>query len=463
MAKTYNRYTNIRYVIDAPLVALAYLLALVSFNKIPDANDLLFSIIAIILWYVAGSFSKLHKDRRSDKFSEEIVFILYTLLLYGILISSAAFFFRNVFAFTSRLLLTFISILLGLVTIVKYGLRKYLHSDIYKGNLFDRIVLIGATPGALDFYETINKYYYYGYKCLGFLDNDNTQLNGCHYLGQVESLPKILSQQEVDEVIIALPHTSINQIHQCIETCEYYRVKTRIIADFYQYSTAAIQVNNIGLLPVMNVRPLPLDKKENKILKRVFDIFFTVCFFLFLGWWVLPLIAAVIKITSKGPVFFKQERWGLNNEKISCYKFRSMVAEAKETDEEGTYLQTRKRDPRVTRLGYFLRKTNIDELPQFWNVLIGNMSVVGPRPHPTPLNLESMHTVENYMLRHVVKPGITGWAQVNGCRGETKVSGTMQKRVNFDLYYIHKWTFWLDIQIILQTIINFFRGDQDAY
>lgn len=111
----------------------------------------------------------------------------------------------------------------------------------------------------------------------------------------------------------------------------------------------------------------------------------------------------------------------------------------------------------------FLRKTNMDELPQFWNVLLGNMSVVGPRPHPTPLNLESMHTVENYMLRHLVKPGISGWAQVNGYRGETKMPGSMQRRINFDLYYIHRWTFWLDCQIILQTIINIIRGDQNAY
>ena len=140
-----------------------------------------------------------------------------------------------------------------------------------------------------------------------------------------------------------------------------------------------------------------------------------------------------------------------------------MVSNSSDIDRNGFYHQASKDDPRVTMLGAFLRRTNMDELPQFWNVLLGNMSVVGPRPHPTPLNIESMHTVENYMLRHMVKPGITGWAQVNGCRGETRVPGSMQKRVNFDLYYIHRWTFWLDGQIILQTVINIIRGDQNAY
>jgi len=213
----------------------------------------------------------------------------------------------------------------------------------------------------------------------------------------------------------------------------------------------------------VNVGDLPLDKTENILLKRTFDIFFSILFFLFIGIWIFPLIGFLIKITSRGPIFFKQERWGLNNKKIICYKFRSMIKESSDIDEDGKYNQAQKDDPRITLIGRILRKTNMDELPQFWNVLIGNMSVVGPRPHPTQLNLESMETVDNYMLRHKVIPGITGLAQVNGCRGETKTTEDMQRRVNFDLYYIQRWNFWLDLQIIIQTVINIFRGDQNAY
>lgn len=467
MARAYNRYTTIRYIIDAPIVCISYLLAfsLSSGKNLgnPDANMYLFTLIALVVWYVAASFSRLYADRRSNKYSEEIVFIVYSIILFTILLSSVSFFLRNTFEFNSNFFTFFLTILFVFMTFTKYVIRKYLHSAIYQGKLFDNILIVGSTPSALDFYETINKYYYYGYKCVGFLDNDTSMMNGCPYLGKIRNLGPILKEKAIDEVVIALPNTKNEEIQQCIELSDFYATKTRIIPDLYQYASSTVQVNNIGLMPVISIRALPLDKAENRLLKRIFDIFFSAVFFLTLGFWLLPLIALAIKLSSKGPVIFKQERWGLNNEKIICYKFRTMVADSSDIDENGFYHQASKNDPRITWLGTYLRRTNMDELPQFWNVLLGNMSVVGPRPHPTPLNLESMHTVENYMLRHMVKPGISGWAQVNGCRGETKIPGAMQRRVNFDLYYIHRWTFWLDCQIILQTAINVIRGDQNAY
>jgi putative colanic acid biosysnthesis UDP-glucose lipid carrier transferase len=467
MPRSYNRYTLIRYIIDAPVVGLSYLLAL-NFADIQTAfassfNDHLFTFVVLAVWYISTSVSKLYSDRRSNKFSEEIIFILYTLIIFTILLSSVSFFLRHYFKFNAYFFGLLLIILFFFLTLTKYVIRKYLHSAIYQGKLFDNILIVGSTPSALEFYETINRYYYYGYKCLGFLDNENKKLNGCRYYGTIDNLSMVLQTEPVDEVVIALPKKENTYIQKCIEVCDYHSVKTRIIPDFQQYTSAHIQVNSIGLLPVISVRELPLDQWENKLLKRFFDIVFALCFFLILGWWLLPLIGIAIKLTSPGSVIFKQERWGLNNEKIVCYKFRTMIAESEDLDESGNYLQAYRNDPRITRLGNYLRRTNLDELPQFWNVLLGNMSVVGPRPHPTPLNLESMHTVENYMLRHMVKPGITGWAQVNGCRGETKTPGSMQRRINFDLYYIHRWTFWLDCQIILQTIINIFRGDQNAY
>jgi putative colanic acid biosynthesis UDP-glucose lipid carrier transferase len=347
--------------------------------------------------------------------------------------------------------------------ITKYVIRKYLHSAIYQGKLFDNIIIVGSTASAYELYEAINKYHYYGYKCIGFLDNTITKLNGCLYMGKVNNLNTVLKENVVDEVVIALPHKQNDQIRKCLQVCDYFTTKVRIIPDLDQYASSSTQVNSIGLVPVINVKSLPLDKQENRLLKRASDIVFSLAFLLLLGFWLLPLIALLVRLTSKGPAYFKQERWGLNNEKITCFKFRTMAACSTDIDKNGFYNQASKNDTRITKLGYYLRRTNMDELPQFWNVLLGNMSVVGPRPHPTPLNLQSMHTVENYMLRHVVKPGITGWAQVNGCRGETRIPGSMQKRVNFDLYYIHRWTFWLDNQIILQTIINIIRGDQNAY
>lgn len=467
MAKPYNRYTVIRYIIDAPVVGISYLLAtrLSSGQSIvvADKQTSLFVLLSLVLWYIAASITRLYADRRSNKYSEEIIFILYTLALFTILISSASFFLGNNLRFSPGFFPYFLLLLFGMLTLTKYIVRKNVHSAIFQGKLLDNVIIVGATAAGIDFYETINKYYYYGYKCIGFLDNEQKLLNGCPYMGPVDNLSILLKEKRIDEVVIALPDTDADAIQFCVEVCDFYSTKARIIPNLHQYATANIQVNNIGLLPIISVRSLPLDKKENKLLKSSFDIAFSVCFFLFMGWWLLPLIALAIKITSRGPIIFRQERWGHNNEKITCYKFRTMVAESSDTDEEGNFKQAEKSDPRVTWLGSLLRKTNMDELPQFWNVLLGNMSVVGPRPHPTPLNLESMHTVENYMLRHLVKPGITGWAQVNGCRGETKEPGSMQRRINFDLYYIHRWTFWLDCQIILQTVINILRGDQNAY
>lgn len=467
MAKLDNRYTLIRYVIDAPIVGIGYLLSAKATLSQEQADntvsDILLTGLALLVWYLAASFSRLYTDRRSNKYSEEIIFIIYTLIIYTIFLSSVFFFLRNYVRFNAGFFGFFLGFLFVFLSLTKYIVRKYLHAAIYKGQLFDNLLIVGATPAAMEFYETINKYYYYGYKCIGFVDNQQKKMNGCPYFGNTQSLATILKSQKVDEVIIALPNHENAQIQDCIEVCDYLKVKARILPDMQQYSTSAIQVNNIGQLSVMNIRALPLDKLENKILKQSFDILFAVLFFILIGSWLMPLIALAIKLSSKGPIIFKQERWGLNNEKIICYKFRTMVAESEDIGPNGEFNQATKNDPRITRFGNFLRKSNLDELPQFWNVLLGNMSTVGPRPHPTPLNIQVMHTVDNYMLRHIVKPGITGWAQVNGCRGETREPGSMQRRVNFDLYYIHRWTFWLDCQIILQTIINIFRGDQNAY
>ena len=462
-----HKYVLLRYIFDAPIVFCSYLFALyfsgILTSSENNSNNYLFTVVVLAVWYTAASFSRLYADRRSNKFSEEIIFIIYSLILFAILLSSISFFLRSFFTFTTEFFIYLLCTLLILQTIEKYIIRKLLHAAIFQGALYDNILIIGATSAALDFLDTIHRYYYYGYKCIGFLDDEKNELNESEYLGKIDNLSNILKQGTVDEVMIALDSFNSQQIQSCIEICDYYRIKARIVPNVQQYAGASGQVNNIGLLPVINIRALPLDKQENKILKRIFDIVFSLLFFIILGWWLLPLIAFAIKITSKGPAIFKQERWGLNNKKITCYKFRTMVAKEHDVDNNGHYQQATRNDPRVTKLGAFMRSTNMDELPQFWNVLIGNMSVVGPRPHPTPLNIESMHTIENYMLRHIVTPGITGWAQVNGARGETKETGSMQKRINFDLYYIHRWTFWLDSQIILQTIINIFRRDQNAY
>jgi putative colanic acid biosynthesis UDP-glucose lipid carrier transferase len=252
-------------------------------------------------------------------------------------------------------------------------------------------------------------------------------------------------------------------LKQIVSIGEKQGKRIRIIPDYQQFGPRKLQIDSLGSLQIITLRSLPLDIIDNKIWKRTFDIIFSILVITCLFSWLFPVIALIIKLTSKGPIFFKQARWGLNNKSILCYKFRSMVTTSTDVDENGNYQQATKNDPRVTPIGAFLRKTNLDELPQFINVLMGSTSVVGPRPHPVPLNLQSKDCIENYMRRHMVKPCITGWAQVTGFRGETRDPQLMQKRVEADVWYIENWTFLLDLQIILQTLVNMVKGEKNAF
>ena len=464
MKKQQQFLRNISYTLDIIVILIAYLIAK-KFNYNVDLQyfSYPFFFLSIILWFIMSVFSKIYFEKRSNKFAEEMVQMIYHSILFIVSLSSVLFFLNLNHKFPSKFVLVFANILTFLAILSKYAIRKKIHAYLNKCIFYDQVLLVGSTKAAEEFIDAVKKYYYYGYKCIGYIDNQDQLKKECPYLGKLNDLNTILRTTEIDEVFIALPTNENEKIQNCIAICDGLNVKVRILPNLSEFTSSSVYINNIGLLPVVNVGDLPLDKKENRILKRTFDIIFSLLFFIFLGIYLFPLLAIIIKLSSKGPVLFKQERWGLNNKRITCYKFRSMYKESSDIDDEGNYQQAHKNDPRITLIGKILRKTNMDELPQFWNVLIGNMSVVGPRPHPTQLNIQSMELVDNYMLRHMVIPGITGLAQVNGCRGETKTTQDMQKRVNFDLYYIQRWNFWLDLQIIIQTVINIFRGDQNAY
>ena len=464
MKKQQQFLRNISYTLDIFIILIAYLVAKkFSYNIDLQYFSYPFFFLSIVLWFIMSIFSKIYFEKRSNKFAEEMVQMIYHSILFIVSLSSVLFFLNLNHKFPSKFVLVFANILTFLAILSKYAIRKKIHAYLNKGIFYDHVLLVGSTKAAEEFIDAVKKYYYYGYKCIGYIDDQDQLKKDCAYLGNLNDLHTILRTKEIDEVFIALPTGENEKIQNCIAICDGLNIKVRILPNLSEFTSSSVYINNIGLLPVVNVGDLPLDKKENRILKRSFDIVFSLLFFILLGSFIFPLLAIIIKLSSKGPIFFKQERWGLNNKRITCYKFRSMYKESSDLDEDGNFQQAQKDDPRITLIGKILRKTNMDELPQFWNVLIGNMSVVGPRPHPTQLNIQSMELVDNYMLRHMVIPGITGLAQVNGCRGETRTTEDMQKRVNFDLYYIQRWNFWLDLQIIIQTVINIFRGDQNAY
>ena len=215
----------------------------------------------------------------------------------------------------------------------------------------------------------------------------------------------------------------------------------------------------LGEVPILYIREEPLRQIENRLGKRLFDIVFSSLFLLIFFPFIFLVVATIIKITSPGPIFFRQKRNGLNGKEFYCYKFRSMKVNA-----QADTMQAVKDDPRKTKFGDFMRKTNIDELPQFINVLLGDMSVVGPRPHMLKHTEEYSELINRYMVRHLIKPGITGWAQVNGCRGETKELYQMEERVRKDIWYVENWTFWLDLRIIWLTVRNMLmRNEKMAY
>ncbi len=298
---------------------------------------------------------------------------------------------------------------------------------------------------------------------MGFLDDSEKKFLNGQYLGKIDELEKVLSRGTVDDVIIALPNYAMDRLENVIKTCERHTTRVRIIPDYFKFVSSKYNVSMFGRFPIITIREDRINELHWRMLKRGFDFGFTTLLYLLIFIWLWPLIALMIKLTSPGPVFFKQERWGRDNKKFITYKFRSMKTDCDTVDEKGKYKQAKKNDPRVTFIGKILRKTSLDELPQFWNVLKGEMSIVGPRPHPTPLNIESKDKIHLYMIRHLVKPGITGWAQVNGYRGETEDASLMQKRIDNDVWYIENWSLWLDVQIVLLTVWRIITGDPNAY
>jgi putative colanic acid biosynthesis UDP-glucose lipid carrier transferase len=219
-----------------------------------------------------------------------------------------------------------------------------------------------------------------------------------------------------------------------------------------------LAVEYYGYVPIISLRTIPLDKVINKRIKHLFDVVFSILVILLLLSWLTPLIALLIKMESRGPVFFKQRRNGLNYKEFYCYKFRSMQLNSKADLE-----QVQRNDPRVTKLGRIIRKFSIDELPQFYNVLLGDMSVVGPRPHMVSHTEMYAKSVDKFMVRHFIKPGITGLAQINGCRGEVENEKDIVNRVKFDIFYLENWSILLDLKIINKTVINTIKGEEKAY
>jgi putative colanic acid biosynthesis UDP-glucose lipid carrier transferase len=466
MIKRLYLNVSVRVLIDFCTLVLAFLLtrdllALKGASFDDPANKWVLGF-SFLCWWYTGITLHLFEDYRNRPFALESIRIMKTIMILGCCLTFLFFYVLKSYAFPRTFTLTYTSLIFVLITVEKFMVKQVM--IYYPGSSIKekKILIVGASQVGLDFYSAVLQNNNSRFQIAGFIDEDKLQYPGAAYLGNLSQLPEVLDRTEIDDVFVALPQWRQKEIREVIGVSEKNAKQVRIIPHVHRSYSRKTQMSLVEGVPVLTLSPTPLDDPAKQRLKRTVDLCFTIILSLLVLSWLCPLIALAVRLTSRGPVLFKQERWGLGNRRIVCYKFRTMYHGCFQTDTHGKYAQARKKDKRITPLGAILRKTSLDELPQFFNVLLGNMSVVGPRPHPTPLNLESGDKVQNYMRRHTVKPGITGWAQVNHLRGETRIPSKMQDRVNLDLWYIENWNIWLDLQILCQTFINLVKGDEDA-
>lgn len=329
-----------------------------------------------------------------------------------------------------------------------------------RGGNFRTVLYMGSTENIAELYHEMTSDTTSGYRVLGYFDTaPNAKFPAsCTYLGTPDNALDYLLHHTVNQLYCCLPSALSSSILPVINYCENHLIHFYSVPNVRNYLRHRMYFEMIGSVPILSIRKEPLGKIENRLAKRAFDVVFSLLFLVTLFPVILIVVGIAIKITSPGPIFFSQRRNGLNNKEFRCYKFRSM-----KVNRESDTRQATADDPRKTRFGDFMRRTNIDELPQFINVLLGDMSIVGPRPHMLKHTEEYSQIINKYMVRHFIKPGITGWAQVTGFRGETRELEEMEGRVKADIWYMEHWSFLLDLYIIYKTIANVLRSDQKAY
>lgn len=413
-----------------------------------------FALYQIVAWLIISLLIKFYAVYRFTtpveiltKLSQQMVLFLLVIIAYFPFVDSA-FFSGNAVA---KYMLATLCVIVTFKFLLFYYLKKY---RIMTGSNFRSAIIVGFTPESQQLRKLFDTRVDYGYRFVGYFSD---KVQNEDVLGRIDDIKSFVKQNKVDEIYCSLNEVSDERLKKLINFSENQGKTIKFIPDSAQLFSKNLVTNYYELFPVLSLRKTALHDPINKIVKRTFDIVFSLLVMVFILSWLIPILAILIKLESKGPVFFKQGRPGLDENEFHCYKFRSMRVN------ETTELEAIKGDPRVTRIGRFIRKTSIDETPQFLNVLFGDMSVVGPRPHLWAQNIVYGQKIKKYMIRHYIKPGITGLAQVRGYRGEIETDEDMINRIKFDVFYIENWSLLLDIKIIIQTVVNIFKGEEKAY
>ncbi len=345
------------------------------------------------------------------------------------------------------------TISLGIVTSFKFSIYFFLrYFRVVLGGNFRTVVVVGTGKSAEQLISFFNDNPDYGYKLIRIFDLKSEKKQ------QIQECYDFVINERIDEIYCSLSNLSPMEIESFIEFTDSNLKVLKFLPDNKEPITRNLISDYYDYIPILSLRNIPLDKRANKVIKRIFDIVFSLFVIVGILSWLTPILAILIKSETRGNVFFKQKRNGLNYEEFYCYKFRSM-----RPNETADLYQVTKNDPRITKIGAFMRKTSIDELPQFWNVLKGDMSVVGPRPHMIKETERFAQKINKFMVRHLIKPGITGLAQINGFRGEVETDKDIINRVRYDIFYLENWSFLLDLKIVVMTVYNALKGDKKAY
>jgi putative colanic acid biosynthesis UDP-glucose lipid carrier transferase len=449
---------------DLILLNLAFLAAAViaqSFDILIQRNYMFILLLILnIVWFFNASITGFYNELYLRSIAEQIINIVKSTIVQ-IGFSILFIFLAKEDLFTRNFIVLFSVFLFVGVSLRTIIFKKILRSLREKGKGVRNLLIIGSGEVGRNFKDTITVNPEFGYRFVGFIDDNEIEKD---VIGKINDLDKILSNYSVEEAVIALQNESTQQLDEIIRICNIHAVKVHIIPDYFRFLSSRFQVSTIGNFPIITARDEPLEEVNRRFLKRTFDIFFSLIIIILILSWLYPIIAILSKLSSRGPVLFLQERIGAKNQKFKCYKFRTMTYEASVSAD--LFRPAIPGDERVTTLGRFLRRSNLDELPQFINVLKGEMSVVGPRPHAIPYQDIYGKIFEEIKLRHNVRPGITGWAQVNGLRGDVEDEEENRKRtiqrMKYDLWYIENWSMKLDLQIILMTIWQMIKGDTKA-
>ncbi len=415
-------------------------------------------IIFVSIWVLVALLLNLYKIKRLRRL-DRVLFNLFKAFIFNAFVISAILFSLKASEFSREHLYATYILLFALIMLWRYSAIKLIYLFRKSGFNYKRVIIIGGSEVANQLYTHFISDNGLGVKIKGIFSDSNISfdVNDNISIGGFDDLELFALHNNIDEVYYTMPLTYTQKIKSLVNFCDQNMIRFKIVPDFRGFLFKRVNIDFYDDVPVVTLRAEPLTDIKNRLLKRVFDILFSALVIVFVLTWLYPILAILIKLSSKGPVLFKQARSGVGNMEFMCYKFRSMT-QSVEADSK----QARKGDARITKIGAFLRKSSLDEFPQFINVLMGDMSIVGPRPHMLLHTEEYSALINKYMVRQLVKPGITGAAQIKGYRGETKELKDMEGRVRLDVWYIENWSLSADINIIFLTVWNLLKGDENA-